>query len=210
MQWGWWKFSIGDSFSKRISEDKCGPSCSSLRIAFSPFFSVLPGVWRLINPSWSNLISFSATRGLYYNQPGHSCKDIRDSGFFKKDGEYWIDPEKNGKPLKVYCDMTIDGGKNTLENKRKSMKLLLRYVYTAIIIGTGIASYIQILFVFSRRLASCFQRCGRRPVLATAFDWVFLPWNQQLSRQQDAVHHEGCHERTENTLVLHSAEISLQ
>ena len=79
--------------------------------SFNLFFSVLTGVWRLINPSRSDVISFSATRGLYYNQPGHSCKDIRDSGFFKKDGEYWIDPEKNGKPIKVYCDMTTDGGK---------------------------------------------------------------------------------------------------
>ena len=41
-----------------------------------------------------------------------------------KNGKYWIDPEKNGKPLKVY-DMTTDGVKNTLENKRQSMKLLL-------------------------------------------------------------------------------------
>ncbi|XP_022800000.1 uncharacterized protein LOC111337884 isoform X2 [Stylophora pistillata] len=54
--------------------------------------------------------SSAATKGLYYNKPGNSCKDIRNSGFFKKDGEYWIDPEKNGKPLKVYCDMTTDGG----------------------------------------------------------------------------------------------------
>lgn len=52
-----------------------------------------------------------AIRALYYNQPGHSRKDIRNSGFFKKDGEYWIDLENNGKPLKVYCDMTTDGGK---------------------------------------------------------------------------------------------------
>ena len=63
---------------KPISEDKCGQSCSSLHIAFFPFFSVLTGVWRLINPSRSKLISFSATRGLYYNQPGNSCKDIRN------------------------------------------------------------------------------------------------------------------------------------
>lgn len=28
-----------------------------------------------------------------------------------KDGEYWIDPEKSGNPLKVFCDMTTDGGK---------------------------------------------------------------------------------------------------
>ena len=45
------------------------------------------------------------------SKPGNSRRDIRDSGFFKKDGEYWIDPEKNGKPIKVYCDMTTDGGK---------------------------------------------------------------------------------------------------
>ena len=63
---------------KPISEDKCGQSCSSLHIAFFPFFSVLTGVWRLINPSRSKLISFSATRGLYYNQRGNSCKDIRN------------------------------------------------------------------------------------------------------------------------------------
>lgn len=40
-----------------------------------------------------------------------SCKDIRDSGDFKGDGEYWIDPEKSGKPFKVFCNMTSDGGK---------------------------------------------------------------------------------------------------
>ena len=45
-------------------------------------------------------------------KPGHSCKDIRDSGYFQKDGEYWIDPEKNGGSSKVFCDMTTDGGKH--------------------------------------------------------------------------------------------------
>lgn len=40
-----------------------------------------------------------------------SCKDIRDSGDSKVDGEYWIDPAKDGNPLKVYCDMTTDEGK---------------------------------------------------------------------------------------------------
>ena len=25
-------------------------------------------------------------------------------------GEYWIDPEGNGNPMKVYCDMTTHGG----------------------------------------------------------------------------------------------------
>ena len=66
-----------------------------------------------------------AIRTLYYNQPGHSRKDIRNSGFFKKDGEYWIDLENNGKPLKVYCDMTTDGGKKLSMHFRFSMHLRL-------------------------------------------------------------------------------------
>ena len=53
---------------------------------------------------------FAAIKGLYANQPGHSCKDIQDSGDSKGDGEYWIDPEKTGNPFKVYCDRTTDGG----------------------------------------------------------------------------------------------------
>ena len=51
------------------------------------------------------------TLGLYSNDPAHSCKEIRDLGVSRKDGKYWIDPEKNGNPLNVYCDMTTDGGK---------------------------------------------------------------------------------------------------
>ena len=49
--------------------------------------------------------------GYFSSSPGHSCKHIRDSGDSTGDGEYWIDPEKNGRPLKVLCDMTTDGGK---------------------------------------------------------------------------------------------------
>ena len=29
------------------------------------------------------------------------------------DGKYWIDPANDGKHLKVFCDMTTDGGKTT-------------------------------------------------------------------------------------------------
>lgn len=43
--------------------------------------------------------------------PGHSCKDIQDSGDSEGDGEYWIDPAKDGNPMKVYCDMATDEGK---------------------------------------------------------------------------------------------------
>ena len=59
----------------------------------------------------SLLLSSVAIRGLYSNHPAHSCKDIRDSGDSKGDGEHWIDPEKSGNPLKVFCDMTTEGGK---------------------------------------------------------------------------------------------------
>ena len=58
------------------------------------------------------LAFFAAIIGLNSNQPAHSCKDIRESGDSKGDGEYWIDPEKTGNPFKVYCDMTTDGGKS--------------------------------------------------------------------------------------------------
>ena len=66
----------------------------------------------LLNSNLSNdLVFFSGVKGLNANQPGHSCKDIRDSGDSKGDGEYWIDPEKSGNPFKVFCDMTTKGGK---------------------------------------------------------------------------------------------------
>ena len=52
----------------------------------------------------------SATRGWHSQDPARSCKEIRDLGASKGDGEYWIDPAKSGKPLKIYCDMTTDGG----------------------------------------------------------------------------------------------------
>ncbi|KAL9957011.1 hypothetical protein ACROYT_G038588 [Oculina patagonica] len=48
--------------------------------------------------------------GLIPSSPAHSCYNIRQSGVSVGNGEYWIDPEQNGNPLKVYCDMTTDGG----------------------------------------------------------------------------------------------------
>ena len=48
---------------------------------------------------------------------GHSCKEIRNAGSHLKDGEYWIDLKKNGNLLKVYCDMTTEGGKERMFKK---------------------------------------------------------------------------------------------
>ena len=49
--------------------------------------------------------------------PGHSCKEIRNASFHLKDGEYWIALKKSGSLLKVYCDMTTDGGKEWMFKK---------------------------------------------------------------------------------------------
>ncbi len=45
--------------------------------------------------------------------PADSCREIKASeGEQAVSGNfYYLDPEKNGNPLKVYCDMTADGGK---------------------------------------------------------------------------------------------------
>ena len=50
-------------------------------------------------------------RGWNSAHPAFSCKEILDSWHSKGDGEYWIDPEKIGNPLRVYCDMSRYGGK---------------------------------------------------------------------------------------------------
>lgn len=62
--------------------------------------------------------SFSAFLGWHSSYPAQSCKHIREIGRSKGNGEYWIDLERNGNPLKVYCDMTTDGGKcwNNISN----------------------------------------------------------------------------------------------
>ena len=43
------------------------------------------------------------------------------------DGEYWIDPQKNGDPLKVYCDMTTDGGKQIINALYVLTPCILQY-----------------------------------------------------------------------------------
>ena len=55
--------------------------------------------------------SDAGKRGLDSAHPAFSSKEIVDSGHSKGNGEYWIDPENSGNPLKVYCDMSRYGGK---------------------------------------------------------------------------------------------------
>ena len=50
-----------------------------------------------------------AKKGSHPLLAGHSCKEIKDLGESRGDGEYWIDPGNTGQPFTVYCDMTTDG-----------------------------------------------------------------------------------------------------
>jgi len=63
------------------------------------------------HPGYKGKRCETAIKGLNSHQPARSCKDIRDSRDSRGDGEYWIVPESRGNPLKVFCDMTTDGGK---------------------------------------------------------------------------------------------------
>ena len=74
------------------------------------FFSFIYVLKWLVQSKRDFFFILVKTRGWHSNDPAQSCKDIRDSGSSKGDGEYWIDPERSKKPLKVYCDMTTDGG----------------------------------------------------------------------------------------------------
>jgi len=62
------------------------------------------------HPGYKGKRCETAIKGLNSHQPARSCKDIRDSRDSRGDGEYWIVPESRGNPLKVFCDMTTDGG----------------------------------------------------------------------------------------------------
>ena len=65
--------------------------------------------------------------GKVSTNPGNSCKDIMERGATTGDGEYWIDPQKNSDPLKVYCDMTTDGGKQIINALYVLTPCILQY-----------------------------------------------------------------------------------
>lgn len=62
------------------------------------------------HPGYKGIRCQTPNGGFNHNLSGHSCKEILDANPLLKDGEYWIDLEKNGSLIKVHCDMTTDGG----------------------------------------------------------------------------------------------------
>ena len=72
-------------------------------------------IWQLTlnhdTKKW-NIFKFAAVPGWSSRHSALSCKQILEAGVSKGDGEYWINSEKNGSSLKVFCDMTTDGGKH--------------------------------------------------------------------------------------------------
>ena len=90
--------------------------------------------------------SYADKRGWDSAHPAFSCKEILDSGHSKGDGEYWIDPEKSGNPLKVYCDMSRSGGKR-MNCFFETRRLQQEYIWLGrVVIGT-LWSWLFLLFL---------------------------------------------------------------
>ncbi|XP_044185058.1 uncharacterized protein LOC122946948 isoform X2 [Acropora millepora] len=87
-----------------------------LQVANPQFVCQIGDIWNsrdslcTCRPGYKGVKCETEKLGYFSSNPGDSCKHIRDAEDSSADGEYWIDPEKNGNPLKVFCDMTTDGG----------------------------------------------------------------------------------------------------
>ena len=106
-------------------------------------------------------------RGWDSAHPAFSCKEILDSGHSKGDGEYWIDPEKSGNPLRVYCDLSRYGGKwISLFSETSGLKQ--EYIWLgALSIGT-FWSWLFVLFL--QRSLLCFFNRNCNKILQR--DWL--------------------------------------
>ncbi|CAH3039724.1 unnamed protein product, partial [Pocillopora meandrina] len=88
--------------------------------------------------------------------PAFSCKEILDSGHSKGDGEYWIDPEKSGNPLRVYCDMS------RYANSMKRIFRRLTVYYCSVIPWkiTAILPFTVVCFILGGWLLVSNVECG--------------------------------------------------
>ena len=74
------------------------------------FFSCIISCESANNIALSLISNVEIRLGWFSSHPARSYKHIRDFGSSKGDGEYWIDPENDGNPFQVFCDMITDGG----------------------------------------------------------------------------------------------------
>ncbi|XP_067045044.1 uncharacterized protein [Acropora muricata] len=118
--------------------------------------------------------------GLQSVSPGKSCKHLLDSGFSVGDGEYWIDPGSFGKPLKVFCDMTTDGGgwllvssivatiDSTVEAfSKKSYRKISAYKSNKMLISISALKELRSHLRFTQLRFHCSKKLGRTFHLAT-------------------------------------------
>ncbi|XP_048587666.1 uncharacterized protein LOC116613155 isoform X2 [Nematostella vectensis] len=53
---------------------------------------------------------WEGVNGSSAQSPGRSCLQLKEKGFARGDGKYWIRPTLSVQPFSVFCDMTIDEG----------------------------------------------------------------------------------------------------
>ncbi|XP_068678288.1 uncharacterized protein [Montipora foliosa] len=118
-------------------------------------------------------------RGANSNHPAFSCMDILDAGDSTGDGYYWIDPEKSGNPLKVFCDMTTYGGgwlriSNIVSHTRSPpFKVPLNNSYRGIASGQMVLSktamaQLRAILPFTQLRFQCRKQKGRTFHVSTA------------------------------------------
>ena len=159
-------------------------------------------------------------RGWNSAHPAFSCKEILDSWHSKGDGEYWIDPEKSGNPLRVYFDMARYGGKwislfiwdtRTLTGVYLTWSSF--YENILIVAVRPFSTKILVMF-FNRNRKKTLERVWlsrtcrlehNRTVCASClqFDSVIGPWKGQLTRHACM---RGQNASCAGAVVSHSAE----
>ena len=79
--------------------------------AVGSLFVCVSNGWQAVGAGGSGIGEGSSS-----DNPGRSCKGIRDAGAADGSGLYWIDPvgSVGDSPVQVYCDMLFSGGGWTL------------------------------------------------------------------------------------------------